>query len=364
MALVLTVHAERHFSGAWGDFFNLVGGYFYNAGPRLVMIVAYFVVAAAAIGAAAAGRFILLGFVHLMDNDKGGRSLRILSGVLAIIGGVAGGYLLTPQIWHDNQAPNKWAMVGFRDDRVISQADLAAFDWLASQRSARDGMIIGDPSQGYGWMYARNNLTTLHRHYLLADTPEHTDGAYLHWNSGELGRGVPFDKVPTSGKLSYIPASDQPNAVDAAARRKHVRFVYVSPPNFWDFQNPIISLMEDLFSSPGVTMVYANNEVRIFAVNDAFTDSELKRVRESGEAASPDRDALTPLRTADGATTKVNGEGPYKPYFHRPEFVRMWPRVDDSYTYPAVKRNEDEIGYYKWIAEIRKEQEAKMKADK
>ncbi|WIM73025.1 hypothetical protein QP028_04810 [Corynebacterium suedekumii] len=143
------------------------------------------------------------------------------------------------------------------DGRMVSDVDLRAFDWLAQQPGAYDGLIMGEPADGHGWMYAYNSLPSVMRHYLWPDAKPGTDTELLYWHGDLLGVGNNDDP-------------EQTNTVDQAAKDLDVRFFYVSPWNFWDFQEPHLPLIDGLWLTPGVTPVYREANVAIFAVNEAL----------------------------------------------------------------------------------------------
>src|SRR5699024_3267560 len=75
-----------------------------------------------------------------------------------------------------------------------------------------------------------------------------------------------------------------------------VTYVYVSPPNYWGFQQPNEHLLE-LDATPGLAKVYSDSQVRIFAVRAAFSAAELRQVLESSPFPP---DGRTPLTRATG----------------------------------------------------------------
>src|SRR5699024_1577853 len=79
---------------------------------------------------------------------------------------------------------------------------------------------------------------------------------------------------------------------DAALARLGVRFVYVSPPNYWGFQPPNEHLLE-LDETPGLAKVYSDSQVRIFAVRAAFTEAELAQILENSPFPPHGRTPLT-----------------------------------------------------------------------
>ena len=177
------------------------------------------------------------------------------------------------------------------DQRMVSEADIRAFDWLAEQPGAYEGTIYGEPADGHGWMYAYNGLPSVMRHYLWPHVHRTSDTDLLYWHPNLIGVGNHGDP-------------EQENNVDKAAKRMGVKYYFVSPWSFWAFQEPRLEMIDGLWETPGVTPVYRDQNVAIFAVNQEFTDEELMKMRAPGN--SPEELPPLPL-DADG-----------EPEFHRP----------------------------------------------
>lgn len=295
ISLSATAYSLLPFDGPFGDALEGLSSLHYNTGHRLVMPAAMMVVVGAAIACAAVGRLLLLGPLK-------NRPWTIVSGALAISAALIGGTIIAVQSYQGSEEAYTFGLNAARaDDRLVDDTDLKAFQWLAKQPHAYDGHIFSNPAEGSGWMYAYNDLPAFFRHYLWPTVPVTSDTNALYWKTQLLGAGNYGDP-------------DAPNAVDVAARRLRVNFIYVSPPSFWAFQLPLLSMENYLWDAPGVTPVYVDKHVRIFAINEAFTDEELAEMRAPGNSPGP----LPPLKTREEAGVATGPADAKAPYFHRP----------------------------------------------
>ncbi|WP_075724791.1 DUF6541 family protein [Corynebacterium aquilae] len=293
ISLSVTAYSLLPFDGFFGDALEGLSSLHYNTGHRLVMPEAMMVVAGAGIACAAVGRLILLGPV---------KKLRVASAILAISAALFGGTIIAVQSYQHSEDAYTFGLNAARaDDRMVDDRDLKAFQWLAKQPHAFDGHIFSNPAEGSGWMYAYNNLPAFFRHYLWPTSDYNSDTNVLFWKTQLLGEGNYGDP-------------DAPNRVDVAARRLKVNFIYVSPPSFWAFQLPLLSMENYLWDSPGVTPVYIDKHVRIFAVNEAFTDEELEQMRAPGNSPDP----LPPVPTRAEAGVSTGPQDANLPHYHRP----------------------------------------------
>ncbi|WKD59813.1 DUF6541 family protein [Corynebacterium caspium] len=303
-SLLLTVHSLVPVNGVLGKVLTVFSNMHYNTGHRLIMPVAMLFVAAAGLGVAVLVR-ILCGAPleqirgeHLGGRPQGAlhswvRWSRPFSAVLALAASLGILGILWPQV----RSGAHWAVDSLRTDgRMVDDADRRAWDWLAKQPGAYEGYIMGEPADGNGWMYAYNGLPALIRHYSWphADAESNTD--LLFWRANLLGAGNRDNP-------------DEANRIDTAAAELNVKFYYISPPNFWIFQPPNWSMIEGLSTSRGATMVYKDAQVTIFAVNAAFTDTQLTAMRTSSPTELP---PLTP------AQAEINPIDPNDIHYHRP----------------------------------------------
>lgn len=266
LSVALTAHSFRPFETAAGDLLTVITSLHYNTGHRLIMPVALFVSAFAAVGLAVVVRLITLGPWHQVAAFSAPAAVIVAT---FAAGGLWWAYS------QQTKAGEEWAIASARvDQRMVSDVDLRAWDWLAQQPHAFDGYITGEPADGLGWMYAYNGLPSLFRHYYWPETEPSSNTDLLFWRPNLLGQGDHRNPMAE-------------NAVDAAARDQNVRFFYTSPPNFWHFQHPSWPLLEGMWQAPGVTLVYADGDSKIWAVNAAFTDAEITAMRESAPTALP-----------------------------------------------------------------------------
>lgn len=286
-SVATTANALMLFEQPWGDWLNIVGNLHYATAHRLVMPVALFTFAAAGVGLA-----VLIRLISLAPVRMNGTWTRV-SVAVSVILGVGAGWGTAVWATRDTVVDGaEWSITAPRhDDRMVSQADIRAFDWLAEQPGAYEGTIMGEPADGHGWMYPYNGLPSIMRHYLWPDVAHESTTNMLYWHPNLLGVGNHGDP-------------DQINNVDKAAEKMDVKFFFVSPWSFWGFQEPRFEMIDGLWTTPGVTPVYRDGNVSIFAVNQAFTDAELEQMRAPGN--SPEE--LPPL-LLDAA-----GD----PVFHRP----------------------------------------------
>lgn len=294
LSVWLTANALRPFDEPWGDWLNLVGSLHYSTAHRLVMPVALFTFAAAGVGVAVIIRLISLGPVK-----KWATGSAVVSVVLALVAGWGTAAWATRDEVREGA---EWSITASRlDGRMVSDVDLRAFDWLAQQPGAYDGMIMGEPADGHGWMYAYNGLPSVMRHYLWPTVPRDSATDLLYWHADLLGVGNHGD--PT-----------QENDVDRAAQELGVNYYFLSPWSFWAFQEPNWVMLDGLWHAPGTTPVYQDQNVTIFAVNQAFTDEELEQLRAPGNSPEP----LPPLPTRGELGLAEGPEDVDRPFFHRP----------------------------------------------
>ncbi|MCK7637553.1 hypothetical protein M0E82_06010 [Corynebacterium sp. P7202] len=294
VSVVVTVNSLFPFEDTWWTgAATQIGSLHYNTPHRLVMPVAMFTAAAAAVALATVGRLVLLGPV---------RRLAPVLAPLSVVVALLGGFLLLQEAEGEMRVVSEFAIGAARDGRMVDSTDLKAYRWLAEQPLAYEGTIMSNPADGSGWMYPYNGLPNVFRHYLWPTVSPNSATNRMFWNPNELG----------TGNLGH---PDMENEVDRAAQILNVHYIYVSPPNFWAFQEPIPEMEVELWNTPGVTPVYKDRQVSIYAVNEWFTDSELDRMRAPGNSPEP----LPPLptRAEAGVSPAGSGDG-LRPYHHRP----------------------------------------------
>lgn len=286
-----TVNSLVPFEGTIHNILWAYGSMHYNVNSRLVMPVAMLTAASAAIAIASVGRLIV--WVLL-------RRWQRVCAIVSVLAALGGGAVLANKAYADTVDASVFGIVAARDNRLTSEADLRAFDWLAKQPKAFEGRILTNPAEGSGWMYAYNNLPALFRHYVWPDAKPGSDTLAAYWATDKLGRGN-FDDP------------DEANAVDIAVDNLDINYIMVSPPSFWWFQFPMESLEYGLWTTPGTTLVYHDGDVRIFAVNKHFTDAQINAMRDSGDSPTP----LPHHPTMGELGIAKDPADANKPYYHR-----------------------------------------------
>lgn len=277
LSVWLVAHALSPFQlPVVGTLLDLIAGLHYSGAHRLIMPVAMLTLAAAGIGVAAALRLLTGGPMQYLAHNPSSRAKwqkgsAIAAVILAVpvVGGTAAWALSS------SAEGAKDSFVGSRDHgKMVGAADLRAWDWLAEQPRAYEGLIAGEPADGHGWMYAYNGLPSLHRHYLWPTSPRGSATDLLYGSADLLGRGTRFDE-------------DNENPVDDAAEEFSVNYFMLSPQNFWAYQLEHFELSKGLWTSAGVTPVYKDGGIVIFAVNEQFTDAELAELTRPGQSPDP-----------------------------------------------------------------------------
>lgn len=270
--LVVCVNSMSVFGNWTGGVLRGIGSIYYNDPRRIGVLLALVVAAAVGVGVGVGVQALASWLARLIDPitdpDGGGVRLARVAVALAALVGVGS--------WVVQASPEYAAAAGAsqRWGRMVDEHDLRAFSWLSEQPQAYSGLIYTNPDEGSGWMYATDGLPSTARHYL------------------QSGSAAP---LTTSLFFSMDRAGVDP-MVDSALDRLGVTYVYISPPNYWEFQKPNERLLR-LDQTPGLAKVYSDSQVRIFAVRAAFSDAELARVL-AGSPFPPD--GRTPLTRATG----------------------------------------------------------------
>ncbi|MDY6050282.1 MAG: DUF6541 family protein [Corynebacterium sp.] len=294
--LMVAVTARTMFDvgGPAAPLLQAIGGLHYSGAHRLIAVVGMMVVVYAACAIAVIIRVVTGGTV---------RQLSVFSLVASFVLALAVGAVSWWRV-DATTAPHTYFPISeSRDGRLSNDHDIASWEWLAEQPHAYEGRIFFDLANGSGHMYAYNGLPAFFKHYNWPWAMSDSDSTLLFFHPNALGVG-------NWGQPQYR------NTVDEAARRQHVNFIVVSPPNFWDWQPTLPEMTPGLFDTPGVTTVYRDGDIAIFAVNEAFTDAELTQMRQSGGSPDP----LPPVELDE------NGE----PIYHRPESVLLTTAPEDS----------------------------------
>lgn len=287
----LAVHQLSPYSGVAGKVFSIIGGLHYSSAHRLVIPVIMMELALAGIGVA----LILQVVTGLFWWKK--PLLRGVAGAVVIGSVGAMSVVAVPAAEKAIAEGTEFAVGSIYNQRTVTKEDLVAFEWLAKQPHAYDGKILGEYSDGHGWMYAYNGLPSVSRHYLLPHTDPKMPSVKIYHYPELIGAGNHGD-------------SHQQNDVDKAVEELGLTYIFLSPPTFWHFQQHNIS--RRIYRAPGLTLVYQDKDVRIFAVNAKFTDAELTRMREQ----SPEPLATLVTKGDVGAAQPGTTEAK-QPYYHR-----------------------------------------------
>ena len=285
---LIAVDSVVNFAGPVGSIVRAVGALHYNTTHRLVFPVA---ILTAVFAAAAVGILIHLLFQWLPERiahrrGHGKKTIAVTSSIGALIALLMGSQL--PGVTQTPKSEAYAYLLGtLYKPRVVTDKDLQAFDWLAQQPKAYDGLILNNPDEGAGWMYAYNGLKPLHRHYLWPTVDDEDYTTDLYWNTNMVGQGLPAERntpaaraeragQPTAGLEGD--RSKERNRVDEGMDALNINYIISSPPHFWDFQDDLKAHGEALYNSPGVTPVYQDDQLYIYAVNAHFSDEELQQI--------------------------------------------------------------------------------------
>lgn len=271
LSVWLTAHALLPFDIVVTPVLDVLAGLHYSTAHRLVMPVAMLTLIAAATGLAVALRLITGGPIAALMDPARTRARRAWGRATAAVAVV----LSLPLVWGVAAWSINFADPGARvafdaprdDSRMVGPADLAAWDWLAEQPKAYDGLIAGEPADGSAWMYAYNGLPNLYRHYLWPTTERVSATDRSYWNADLIGEGLRGDP-------------EAANVVDDALEELDIHYYVLSPWSFWAQQLPRWEQIHGLWSADGVTPVYQDGRIVIFAVDEKFTDEELAQIRE------------------------------------------------------------------------------------
>ena len=132
---------------------------------------------------------------------------------------------------------------------------------------------MGDPSNGYSWIYALKGVPTVSRHYQWPAGGRGSATARLNDDADFIGEGS---------------TTSSTNTVDQAVEDLNVKFYILRPGTFWAHQNPRYESLKAFWVSQGVTPVYRKGETAIFAVNSQFSKAELREMRKDAKAHGSD----------------------------------------------------------------------------
>ncbi|WP_257181045.1 DUF6541 family protein [Corynebacterium cystitidis] len=271
--LVIAVVSLYPVDGILGEAATAVGALHYNMAHRLIMPVAIIVFAMAGLGVAVLIRLLTLAPVAVR---KGSRGWRRATTAASIVVGLLVGW---GAVWWVTETTDYGAQEAFEapraEQRMVNDDDRAAFDWLATQPAAYEGLTMGEPADGHSWIYAYNGVPTVSRHYMWPTGGRGSNTDALYWEAHLLGEGKRG-------------APDAMNEVDEAAAELNVKFYVTSPWSFWAFQKPRWEMLHGLWTADGATPVYRKGNTVIFAVNEAFAPYEIALMQSDAQKAGSD----------------------------------------------------------------------------
>ena len=219
---------------------------------------------------------------------------------LLIAAALVAGFI--PFAVHRMAPVNDFTYLDVRDGRVISERDLRAFEWLAQQPEAMEHRVFTNPNEGSAWMYPLEEIPTVFRHFVWPDADRYSATSMVYWHADKIGWGQPW-------------LDESANDVDVALRDLDVSFIYVSPPYFWEDQRINQRFLEGIWWARGLTPVYRDEEVVIYAVNWMVDAERIEEMR----AQSPED--MPPMVTRGEAGLASPGDDDYDdPYAHLPDF--------------------------------------------
>ncbi|MEJ5919093.1 MULTISPECIES: DUF6541 family protein [unclassified Corynebacterium] len=271
LAVLFTTHGLKHFDGLFGDVLSAYIQLHYATPHRLIQTTALLLCAGLGAGTAIA--------ITWISRAIAGKDAAVVSVGLATIVAT----LLAPYSIMRVDEAARWAYTAPRDNHIVSKYDRKAFAWLAKQPEVAGTRVFTHPSEGSAWMYPANEIQTVFHHYDWPVANKHTDTSMVYWHMNLLGVGAPGDP-------------EGENDVDRAVEALDVSFFYSSPPNYWRYQKRHTIMADGLWWTPGVTPVYRDHEVTIYAVNSRVSDDAIDRMRKE----SPEHLPASATRTETG----------------------------------------------------------------
>lgn len=251
--MVVCVNAMNVFGNDVGGWLRAAGSIYYNDPRRVGVVMAMIGAAAAGIGVAALaqGLVALLGRLVEPVTDpraEGAGSLRVAAALVAAIAAGSWTYQAAPEYAVAASGNQRWGL-------LVDTHDLDAFHWLAQQPEAYDGLILTNPDEGSGWMYATDGLPSTARHYLAP----------------------PKDEKKTYRLFGSVDKAGISPQVDKDLADLGIRYLYVSPGSYWSWQKQY-KAFENAVSAPGLELVYVDRQIRIYAVRAEFTETQLAQI--------------------------------------------------------------------------------------
>lgn len=300
---VVSDSAQLRWAQPWGGYLKVLGTVYYDMPYRIQAVIGVLRIVCQSIAIA----FIVWAGVQLVQKirssskseakhslhdahqfaDEGsvgerGVGKRAVATQMVLVGVLAAA-LLVPASWTNSSLMRSVVHTGDHRKTHMRPEVLQALDWLAQQPKARDGLIVNNNGEGTGWMYAYNGLPALFRHFSWSDKSATT----THNLIGNV------DLLTSKNDGAAVDA----NRFDAAAASLRAHYVFVSPPSEGTDQAMALSQRSWAWWAPGLTPVYQDGAVTIFAVNRHFSAAELNKLKSTSPKRPTDPNPLwTPPR--------------------------------------------------------------------
>ena len=162
--------------------------------------------------------------------------------------------------------------------------------------------MFTNSNEGSGWMYPRNDIPTVFRHFVWPDADESTATSMIYWHPDKIGWGEPWNDRAA-------------NQVDLSLEKLGITFLYTSPPYFFPDQKINQRMQEGAWWARGLTPVYRDEEVTIYAVNAAVDAERIDEMRRESPMDMP------PATTRGEAGLAEPGDDDYdEPFAYVPDF--------------------------------------------
>ncbi|WP_448851481.1 DUF6541 family protein [Corynebacterium sp. 335C] len=259
---VVCDNAQLRWPEPWGGWVRGAGTIWYDMPYRLQapMGVLRVTLAAVAAGAAVTAVARLARRAGSRDDAPGGPSPARARVRAAVAAACAAAVAMVPALWATH-ADAAHAVLRARGDRLVPPEDREAWRWLASLPGGDRAVVLNNPAEGSGWMYAAEGLESVFRHYPWPEGP-----------------------APLSRKaIQDVDLAGVDPEVDAALAALGVSYVFVSPPSASSAAGAALASRSWAWWAPGLTPIYEDQPATIFAVNARFTPEQLEELK----AASP-----------------------------------------------------------------------------
>ncbi|WP_148302253.1 DUF6541 family protein [Tomitella biformata] len=265
--VLLATNSMVPFGEPWADLLFKFSNSFYNDARRLGYPQAVLMITVAGCALGMVLWFAFQGFKKLDSVPQKVRAGGLAAVVLFIFGAA---------IWQVPELSTKMQPMLHMDrtDRMVSAGDREAFAFLAEQPDAMTTTIFNDPATGTGWAYSLNGLHMAFNHYFW---PAHV--GTRQWDVWVNLRDLGNPAEPERSDLA-----------EKALRDLDVKYVIMSSPVFWHFQEVAPGLRE-LDQTPGLTEIYNNGETQIYRV-ETWRPAAPGEVR-VGWAPFDDREGIT-----------------------------------------------------------------------